>query len=187
MADEFIAKRIIEGMLFLSGEPLSIKDLARITGLKPSLISYCLKELILDYESRGVQISAAGGMYRMHTNPEIAPYVKALSSYRDEVSLSRAALETLSVVAYCQPVTRKEIEEQRGVNVDSILGKLLDLKLVRIEGRASVPGRPVLFGTTRRFLETFGLAELKDLPMFPEIKKLRTTGAEEAVPIPNQN
>jgi segregation and condensation protein B len=182
MADEFIAKRIIEGILFMSGSPLTIKDLASITGMKPSLISFCLKELVEDYDTRGIQIKGWGGAYRMLTNPEIAPYLGKLRSYSEGSSLSRAALETLSVVAYCQPVTRREIEEQRGVNVDSALGKLLEMKLVQVKGRAEAPGKPVLFGTTRRFLDSFGLGDLKELPFYDEFRKRHLPGAQETAP-----
>jgi len=164
MSDEFIAKRIIEGILFLSSNPLTIKDLSNVTGFKPSLVSYCLKELVEDYETRGVQVKAIAGAYQMLTNPDIAPYVEKFSTYTRGVSLSRAALETLAVIAYRQPITRGEIEEIRGVNVDGILNRLIDMKLIRIEGRAPRPGRPVLFGTSNDFLKTFGLNSLSDLP-----------------------
>jgi segregation and condensation protein B len=164
MSDEFIAKRIIEGILFLSSNPLTLNDLAKLTGFKPSLISFCLKELVQDYEMRGIQVKAIAGAYQFFTNPEIAPYVDKLKSYTGGITLSRAALETLSVVAYRQPVTRGEIEEIRGVNVDGVLNKLLDMKLVRIKGRAELPGKPVLFGTTPEFLRTFGLNDLSELP-----------------------
>lgn len=164
MYDEFFAKKIIEGILFLSSSPLSIKDLAAVTGFKPSLISFCLKELAEDYETRGIQVKAVGGAYQMFTSPEIAPYIQKLAGYTGGLSLSRASLETLAVVAYCQPVTRGQIEELRGVNVDGVLNKLLDMKLIRIQGRASLPGKPVLFGTTREFLKTFGIADIKELP-----------------------
>jgi segregation and condensation protein B len=169
MADEFIAKRIIEGLLFLSPDPLTIKDLSTLTGFKPSLISYCLKELIQDFEIRGIQVKAIAGAYQMTTNPDIAPYIEKLKSYTSGISLSKAALETLSVIAYRQPITRGEIEEIRGVNVDGVLNKLLDMKFIRIEGRAEVPGKPVLFGTTKEFLKTFGLESIQELPGYTDI------------------
>jgi len=170
MSDEFIAKRIIEGILFLSKNPLTIKDLSTLTGFKPSLISFCLKELVEDYETRGIQIKAFAGAYRMLTNPDIAPYVEKLKRYTGKISLSRAALETLAVIAYKQPVTRAQVEEIRGVNVDGVMNKLLEMKLVRQQGRAAMPGKPVLYGTSKVFLEVFGLNSLEDLPRPDEVK-----------------
>lgn len=164
MSDGFIAKRIIEGILFLSPDPLTIRDLATLTGFKPSLVSFCLKELVADYETRGIQVKSIGGAYQMLTNPDIAPYVENLRKYTKSIKLSRAALETLAIVAYRQPITRAEIEQIRGVNVDGILNKLLDHQLIRIRGRAPKLGRPVLFGTTNKFLKTFGIDNLNDLP-----------------------
>jgi len=171
MSDEFIAKRIIEGILFLSTTPLTIKDFSGITGFKPSLVSFCLKELVDDYETRGIRVAAAAGAFRMVTNPEIAPYIEKFASYTHRVSLSKAALETLAIIAYRQPVTRADIEEIRGVNVDGILNRLLDIRLIRIQGRAERPGRPVIFGTSRDFLRIFGLGSLNDLPRPDKIEK----------------
>lgn len=179
MADEFIAKRIIEGILFLSPDPLTIRDISSITGMKPSLVSYCLKELVDDYETRGINISSAGGAYRMLSNPDIAPYVDRFKKYKEGVTLSRAALETLAVVAYNQPATRKDVEQIRGVNVDAIINKLLDMRLIRIQGRAPQPGRPVLLGTTKKFLQTFGIEKIEDLPYRDEIKKAGMEAVQE--------
>lgn len=164
MQADFIAKRIIEGILFLSPTPLSIRDIAKVTGFKPSLISVCLKELVEDYETRGVNVKAVAGAYQMVTPADLAPYVEKYANYTKGISLSRAALETLAIIAYRQPVTRGEVEEVRGVNVDGVLNKLLDLKVVRIMGRSDKPGRPVLFGTSREFLRVFGMESLEDLP-----------------------
>lgn len=189
MFDSFIAKRIIEGILFLSSNPLSIKDLSEVTGFKPSLISYCLKELMEDYESRGIKIRAVAGAYQMVTNPEIAPYVERFSAFSNRVSLSRPALETLAIIAYRQPMTRLEIEEMRGVNVDGVLNRLLDMKLIRIMGRAARPGRPVLFGTTPEFLKTFGLDSLDDLPDPDKLEisiKVESSEQGEEVETPSQ-
>jgi segregation and condensation protein B len=172
MSDEFFAKRIIEGILFLSSNPLTINDLAKLTGFKPSLISFCLKELVMDYETRGIQIKAIAGAYQFFTNPDIAPYIDKLKNYTGGITLSRAALETLAIVAYRQPITRGEIEEIRGVNVDGVLNKLFDMKLVRIKGRAALPGKPVLFATTPEFLKTFGLNSLEDLPVSDAIVEM---------------
>lgn len=164
MQADFIAKRIIEGILFLSPNPLTIRDIAKVTGFKPSLISICLKELVDDYETRGVNVRAVAGAYQMVTPADLAPYVEKFASYTKGISLSRPAMETLAIIAYRQPITRAEVEEVRGVNVDGVLNKLLDLKVVRIVGRSDKPGRPVLFGTSREFLRVFGMDSLNDLP-----------------------
>lgn len=164
MSDTFIAKRIIEGILFLSNTPLSIRDLSNITGFKPSLVSFCLKELISDYEMRGIQIRAVAGAYQMTTNPDIAPYLEKFKAYANRVKISKAALETLAIIAYKQPITRSEIEKIRGVNIDRILNRLIDMKLVKICGRADIAGKPVLYGTTKEFLKTFGIDKIEDLP-----------------------
>ncbi len=164
MQADFIAKRIIEGILFLSPNPLTIKDIAKVTGFKPSLISICLKELVDDYETRGVNVKAVAGAYQMITPADLAPYVEKFASYTKGISLSRPAMETLAIIAYRQPITRSEVEEVRGVNIDGVLNKLLDLKVVRIMGRSDKPGRPVLFGTSREFLRVFGMDSLNDLP-----------------------
>ena len=164
MQADFIAKRIIEGILFLSPTPLTIRDIAKVTGFRPSLISICLKELVDDYETRGVNVKSVAGAYQMVTPADLAPYVEKFASYTRGISLSKPAMETLAIIAYRQPVTRSEVEEVRGVNIDGVLNKLLDLKVVRIMGRSDKPGRPVLFGTSREFLRVFGMESLNDLP-----------------------
>ena len=112
----------------------------------------------------------AGG-YQLRTRPEYASYLRLLHRERP-LRLSRAALETLAVVAYRQPVTRAEIEAVRGVEVDAVVRSLLDRQLVRIAGHREVPGRPMLYATTKRFLEVFGLGELDDLPTLREMEQL---------------
>ena len=93
MSEEYFAKRIIEGILFLSTEALTIRDLSQATGLKPGVVSHCLRELVEDYDARGIQVSTGGGAYRMTTNPDIASYMEKFRTYREGVSLSRAALK----------------------------------------------------------------------------------------------
>ncbi|MCE1245849.1 MAG: SMC-Scp complex subunit ScpB [Firmicutes bacterium] len=178
MSDEFVAKKIIEGILFLSPAPLAIKDISSMTGFKPSLVSYCLKELVDDYETRGIQVKAVAGAFQMTTSHEIAPYIEKLAAFTKGVSLSPALLETLSIIAYKQPVTRGEIEKIRGVNVDGVINKLLDMKLICILGRADLPGKPVLFGTTKDFLRLFGLESLRELPDPEKIESISNESGE---------
>lgn len=184
MQADFIAKRIIEGILFLSPNPLSIRDIAKVTGFKPSLISICLKELVDDYETRGVNVKAVAGAFQMVTPADLAPYVEKFASYTKGISLSRPAMETLAIIAYRQPVTRSEVEEVRGVNIDGVLNKLLDLKVVRILGRSDKPGRPVLFGTSREFLRVFGMESLDDLP---KLDNAPVRNAEKMVEVFNED
>ena len=171
MESDFIAKRIIEGILFLSPNPLTIKDISKATGFKPTLVSMCLKELVEDYETRGINVKPIAGAYRMVTNPEIAPYIEKFTDYTKGVSLSKAAMETLAIIAYRQPVTRADIEEIRGVNVDGVINKLLDLKVIRIMGRAEKPGRPVIFGTSKEFLRAFGMNSIGELPRPDKVRE----------------
>ena len=117
--------------------------------------------------------------YRLSTSPELAPYIKKF--FKDQrPRLSRASLETLSVVAYRQPATRSEVESIRGVNVEGPLGTLLERGLIRIAGRKDAPGRPILYGTTRLFLEHFGLNTLKDLPLLNEFTENDLNESEKA-------
>jgi segregation and condensation protein B len=112
-----------------------------------------------------------GGGYRLRTDPENAPWVRTLTQRRP-VRLSRAALETVAIVAYRQPVTRADVDEIRGVESSVVLRSLLEKELLRIAGRKEEPGRPMLYATTRRFLEVFGLSSLSDLPSIQEFKSL---------------
>src|SRR5262249_24564625 len=126
------------------------------------------------------RIEEIGGGYQLRTLPELAPWLAELQP-APPLRLSRPALETLAIVAYKQPLTRAEIEQVRGVDVGAVLRSLLERRLVRITGHREVPGRPILYATTRRFLEVFGLAELADLPTLREIEELLRERAAEAV------
>jgi segregation and condensation protein B len=151
-----------------------------MTGFKPSLVSYCLKELVDDYETRGIKVRAVAGAYQMTTSDEIAPYIERLAAFTKGVSLSPAVLETLSIIAYKQPVTRGDIEKIRGVNVDGVINKLLDMKLICIQGRAELPGKPILFGTSKDFLKLFGLDSLKDLPDPDKLESVTSESTESS-------
>jgi segregation and condensation protein B len=144
-----------------------------VPGLTPARAREMVAELRAEYDAqhRAFEIWEVAGGYQIRTRPEFAGYVKQLHQERP-ARLSRAALETLAVVAYKQPVTRAEVEHVRGVDAGAVLRSLLDRKLVRIAGHREVPGRPMLYGTTRRFLEVFGLERLDDLPTLREIEDL---------------
>lgn len=163
-------KRLLEALILCSAEPLTLKVLTEISDLETSEILELLSEIQMDYQqqNRGFALTEIAGGWMFATYPEHAPYIEKLVKPRLS-SLSQAALEVLSIVAYRQPITRAEIEEIRGVSCDSSLGTLLDRGLVEEKGRKDAPGRPILFGTTTDFLKYFGLSSLKELPAFPSM------------------
>ena len=159
---------VIESLLFASPEPLTVGALARACGTGEGAVRRALKTLSGDYEARGLRLQGDGSRYRLATSPGHAPYVAALLGLDDGPRLSRAALETLTIVAYKQPCTRSEIEAIRGVNSDGIMRSLELRELVEVVGQAPGPGRPNLYRTTTGFFEHFGLSGPDDLPPLPE-------------------
>ena len=161
-------KSIIEGLLFLSGdEGISIRQVAEITEQRPELAASALEELKDDYvsEGRGLQVVQIAGNYRLATLPEHAQYFERLAYSPSRSTLSQAALETLAIVAYRQPITRVEIEEIRGVKSKRAIHTLNNKDLIHDSGSLrKVLGRLILYGTTKSFLENLGLASLKELP-----------------------
>jgi segregation and condensation protein B len=179
-------KRIVEALVLGAPEPVSAQKLAEIVpGLEPDDARSLLAELGREYEEQGraFEIWEVAGGYQLRTRPEYASYLRLLHRERP-LRLSRAALETLAVVAYRQPVTRAEIEAVRGVEADAVLKSLLERQLVRVAGHRDVPGRPILYGTTRRFLEVFGLGQLDDLPTLREVEDLLALPADGSAPPP---
>lgn len=159
-------KAVIEGLLFVAKEPITLKQLSDIIGIPADDVLSLLDELKEDYNNgpRGMQISEIARGFQMFTRPELAPYIEKLYKPNNSHGLSKAALETLAIVAYKQPITRGEVEVIRGVKVDSSLGSLLEKNLVKEVGRKDAVGRPMLFGTTDRFLQYFGLKDITELP-----------------------
>lgn len=160
-------KAVLEGLLFAAGdEGLSLKELAEILELPKQDVKMLLQEMQMEWklEQRGIQIVQVAKVYQLTTLPEHAPYFTKLAEAPTRSQLSRAAIETLAIVAYRQPITRIEIEEIRGVKCDRTLSQLQRKGLIREVGRAEGPGRPILFGTTKEFLEYFGLNRLEELP-----------------------
>lgn len=165
-------KAIVEALLFAAEEPLPASRLASILEeTTPGMIDDLVAELNADYlrEGRAFHIRTIAGGYRLLTRPEYALWVKLLQ-HASRPRLSQAALETLSIVAYRQPVARTELEAIRGVNVDGVLKTLVERDLVRIAGRAEGIGRPLLYATTPHFLEYFGLPDLDALPRPEEVE-----------------
>lgn len=166
--------RILEALLLSSSEPVTPARLGRIV---PESSAREVREDIealnecYAADGRGFRIEEVGGGYQFRTLPELAEFVQQLEPV-PPLRMSRAGLETLAIIAYKQPVTRAEIEHVRGVDAGPLLRGLLERRLVRIAGHREVPGRPILYATTPRFLEVFGLAGLSDLPTLREIEEL---------------
>ncbi len=159
--------QIVEATLFASQTPLTAEELARADeSLDPAEVEEAIRTLRERYEQEdhAFQIYQLGDGYQILTRPEFAPYLERFDSVPRPPHLSAAALETLAIVAYRQPIGRIEIEEVRGVSASSVLKTLLDWELVTVVGRGEGLGRPLLYGTTDRFLEHFGLASLSELP-----------------------
>jgi segregation and condensation protein B len=157
---------ILESLLFVAGRPLDFSELRKLTGVSEAQLRTALDELAraLEREGRGVRVQRMESAAQMVSAPEHARFVAALLGLPSQVRLTTAALETLSVIAYRQPITRARIEAIRGVNSDRALASLLQHGLAQEVGRAATVGRPVLFGTTPEFLQQFGLASLDALP-----------------------
>lgn len=160
---------VLEALLFVADEPQTLGALARAAGVGDGTARRALEQLTADYEARGLRVMEDGQRYQLVSAPEYAPYVDQMLGTGPGQRLSRAALETLTIIAYRQPCTRAEIEAIRGVDADSALATLLSRKLAKIVGRKDVIGRPLLYGTTRQFLEVFGLKDLAGLPALGEI------------------
>jgi segregation and condensation protein B len=167
-------RRIVEALLFGSGEPLAGQRLAAVLpdGSLREVREH-VEALNGAYEASGraFRIEEVAGGFQLRTLAELAPWLQQLRP-QPPLRLSRAALETLALVAYKQPVTRAELEHVRGVDVGAVLASLLERRLVRIAGHREVPGRPMLYATSRRFLEIFGLGSLADLPTLREVEEL---------------
>lgn len=166
-------KAMLEALLFISAEPLVPEDLKQIAGMHESDITSVLEEIAREYAGRGggIMVSKVAGGYQMMTNPEHADLIKLLKGRGKAQKLSLAALEALSIIAYKQPITKAEVEELRGVNSDGIIKSLLDKRLVKIVGKKEAPGRPLLYSTSREFLQYFGLNDLTELPTLKDMER----------------
>ncbi len=161
----------IEALLFVAAAPVSVNQLAEILGLSQQEIGQGLRNLDELYKNgRGIRIQKHDNRYQLTTAPELAEIIEKYLGLEATAKLSRAALETLAIVAYRQPITRPGIDAVRGVNSDGVLKSLLSKGLVQEVGRAEGPGRPILFGTTADFLQHFGLSSLEELPPFDLIQ-----------------
>jgi segregation and condensation protein B len=186
-------KSVIEGLLFIAGdEGIDAKQISEIVEVPEDTVVDLLEDMKADFRrsGRGIQIVEVARAYQFTTLPEHAPYFEKLATSPSHSSLSQAALETLAIIAYKQPITRSDIEEIRGVKCEKALNTLLSKQLIREVGRAEGIGRPILYGTTKEFLEYFGLRQLSDLPDPPvdisvdetklEVAALFNTATEKA-------
>ena len=173
MANENI-KSAVESLLFVWGEPLEAKACAELFNLSTSDMLKIIRELAEEYENRagGIRIREIDKAFQLVTNPENDDYIKKLCTPVRTRRLSQAALEVLAVIAYKQPVTKGVIDQIRGIKSDRVIEGLMAKELVEERGRSTSIGRPILYGTTRKFLELFGFESLKDLPELEDIGTL---------------
>jgi segregation and condensation protein B len=164
-------KGLLEALVFASDRPIKAQELAKAASAQAKLVKELLAELKGEHASRGVQLDEVAGGWIFRTNAAFAPFVRDLTKQKP-VRLTRAQVETLSIIAYRQPITRPEIDDIRGVDSGPVLKLLLERDLCRILGKKDEPGRPLLYGTTTVFLEFFGLRSLKDLPTLEEFTEL---------------
>ncbi|PKN72331.1 MAG: SMC-Scp complex subunit ScpB [Deltaproteobacteria bacterium HGW-Deltaproteobacteria-10] len=176
-------KAVIEALILASEAPLALEKICVILdNVEKAEVKNALEQLIAEYNERasGIGLVEVAGGFQFRTRPELGSWVKKLKGTKP-ASLSPAALETLAIVAYRQPIVKAEIEDIRGVDVSAPLRGLLDKKLVRIVGRKDVPGKPIIYGTTKKFLEVFNLKDLSELPTLRELKEMNEQKEPEPV------
>ncbi|MCS7150981.1 MAG: SMC-Scp complex subunit ScpB [Endomicrobia bacterium] len=176
-------KKIVETLIFITDKPLSAKKLVELINnpdVNEQLVEEVVAELQTEYLQRSaIEIRQVAEGYQMATKPEFSEYVRRLYRDRTMLKLSPAAVETLAIIAYRQPITKAEIEETRGVDCTAVLETLLERRLIRIVGRKEVIGRPLLYGTTQEFLKYFGLNSLSDLPPLEQFMEENIEISEE--------
>jgi segregation and condensation protein B len=182
------ARNILEALLFITEQPVPLKAFEDLfDGEFPrDILQKMIEEIVSDYQLRGsaLELKEIAGGWQFSSRPEFAPWIRKLFKDRLTYRLSASALETLSIIAYKQPITRSEIEEIRGVEVSAVLDTLSERRLIRIAGRRESVGRPLLYGTTPDFLKAFGLKNLEDLPsiesLTPPQAQVETQGRTES-------
>ncbi len=161
---------LLETVLFLESEPQTVESLSKITKMASNIVEECIERLKEKYSNAdsGIELSMIIGGWTLTPKRECFDFVKERYGKKNEGKLSRAAIETLSIIAYSQPITRAEIESIRHVNVDNMMRVLLDRKFIKEVGKKDIPGKPVMYGTTKEFLEFFHLQSIADLPQLDE-------------------
>jgi len=177
-------KSIIESLLFVAGEPVTLDTLRKIVEVDKYNTDRILRDLINDYSinNSGLLILEVAGGFQMVTNPASAPWIKKLLSSSMPKRLTQSSLETIAIIAYRQPIIKAEIEAIRGVNSDGVVKTLLDRRLVKILGRKEAPGRPLMYGTTQEFMQYFGLKDLAELPTLKEFEEMNIPEPLEELP-----
>lgn len=175
---------IIEAILFVAGEPVGVEELAKALEVSQLELAAALDALEseYDYNRRGIRLNRFGSHVQLATRGEYAPYVERLLQPVQKQSLSQKAMETLAVIAYRQPVTKGEVEAVRGMKCDYSVQSLVNKGLIAEVGRKEALGRPILYGTTDKFLEHFGISSLEELPRLPEVEALTDEAEEPLVP-----
>ena len=175
---------IIEGILFAMGDSVEPDKIAAALEIPVEEVTDILDDLSLQYEndSRGIRLTKLDGAYQMCTSPDIYEYLIRIAKQPKKAVLTETLLETLSIVAYKQPVTKAQIEKIRGVSSDHAVSKLVEYQLVEEVGRLDAPGRPMLFGTTEQFLRSFGVTSLEELPTLSPVtlEEFKHEAEEEA-------
>jgi segregation and condensation protein B len=179
--------KIIEAILFAAPSPVSVNEMATLLSLSPSAVKSELEDLrsYLLRHGHGITVIESAGGWRMATGEDVSEIVGAFreTAIAQKIRLSKAAVETLAVIAYNQPVTRSEIEELRGVRCERVIETLLSHALIRIAGRRKATGSPLLYRTTDRFLETFGVLSISELPTLEELDELAPVDEPHFVPV----
>ena len=168
------AKQVVEALIFASSKPLTPAEIRKVTKvLTAGQIEKIVSEIKEDYQKseRCFELLEIAGGYELSTKKEFAPWILKIELQRKARQATQSALETLAILAYKQPLTRAEIEALRGVDTSGVLNTLMEKNFIKIVGKKEVPGRPFLYGTTEKFLEHFGLKELRDLPSIEEDRK----------------
>ncbi len=166
-------KSIIEALLFIWGDPLSLQDISEVLEVSKEDVKEIINEMMDDFNfnRRGIQIIQINDSFQLSTRSEHFEWVKKLCTPRNNKTLSSAALETLSIIAYKQPITKVEVEMIRGVKCDKALNTLLEKNMIKEVGRLEKTGRPILYGTTEEFLRSFGLSNIEELPKLQTINE----------------
>jgi segregation and condensation protein B len=177
-------RAVVEALLFASSKPLSIENLFDASGIDKAGLNEILTALQEEYssDSRGFSLEEVAGGFQLRSDTRFSAQIGKLFAARIRRRMTRSSLESLSITAYRQPVTRAEIEQIRGVDSGAVLKTLLSLSMIRILGRKEAPGRPILYGTTREFLEYFGLRDIESLPTLEEVTELLDEGEEGSFP-----
>jgi len=179
-------KGAVEALLFVSDKPISVDQIREsLQTVDPETIQQAIRSLQQEYSQRsaGLSIEEIAGGYQMVTRPAHAAAIRNFFKTRHKEKLSKPSLETLAIIAYKQPVTRADIEAIRGVNSDGVVTHLMDKELIKIVGRKDVPGKPYMYGTTRYFLEYFGLKSLKSLPTLEEFPDLQAPDIDQEMEV----